>query len=103
MGQMIETSRRSLLLGLGSIIAAPAIVRASNLMAVKRIDALNIYHGDGVMTSFEVRERELWMAARWQQISAKYALEIGDFSTRPGALNYLPDGPDLILIPRFEN
>lgn len=35
---MIETSRRSLLVGLGGIIAAPAIVRASSLMKVKVFD-----------------------------------------------------------------
>jgi hypothetical protein len=34
----IETSRRGLLVGLGALIAAPAIVRASSLMAVKPID-----------------------------------------------------------------
>lgn len=32
---MVETSRRSLLLGLTTLIAAPAIVRASSLMPVK--------------------------------------------------------------------
>jgi len=32
---MIEASRRSLLVGLGAIIAAPAIVRASSLMKVR--------------------------------------------------------------------
>lgn len=32
---MIEPSRRSLLTGLGALIAAPAIVRASSLMPVK--------------------------------------------------------------------
>jgi hypothetical protein len=34
----IETSRRGLLIGLGALVAAPAIVRASSLMAVKPID-----------------------------------------------------------------
>jgi hypothetical protein len=32
---MIETSRRSLLIGAASLLAAPAIVRASSLMPVK--------------------------------------------------------------------
>lgn len=32
---MIETSRRSLIIGLSTLIAAPAIVRASSLMKVK--------------------------------------------------------------------
>lgn len=32
---MIETNRRSLLLGAGASITAPAIVRASSLMAIK--------------------------------------------------------------------
>lgn len=34
---MIETSRRSLLLGLTTFVAAPAIVRASSLMPVKAL------------------------------------------------------------------
>lgn len=34
---MIEPSRRGLLLGLGAIIAAPAIVRASSLMPIKAL------------------------------------------------------------------
>lgn len=32
---MIETSRRSLIVGLGALIAAPAIVRSSSLMKIK--------------------------------------------------------------------
>ena len=36
-GDVIETSRRSLITGLISLIAAPAIVRASSLMPVKGI------------------------------------------------------------------
>lgn len=32
---MIETSRRGLLLGLGALVAAPAIVRATSIMPVK--------------------------------------------------------------------
>ena len=35
---MIEASRRSLLIGLGSLIVAPAIVRATNIMPVKTFD-----------------------------------------------------------------
>jgi hypothetical protein len=38
---MIETSRRSFITGLVSFVAAPAIVRAANIMPVKSVDLPN--------------------------------------------------------------
>lgn len=37
---MIEPSRRGLLIGLGAIIAAPAVVRATSLMAIKPLPVI---------------------------------------------------------------
>jgi Bacteriophage head to tail connecting protein len=38
---MIETSRRNFITGLVSFVAAPAIVRAANIMPVKSVDLPN--------------------------------------------------------------
>lgn len=45
------TSRRAFLTGLGSIICAPAIVRASSLMPVKAYSFTTVYEDFGRITS----------------------------------------------------
>jgi len=51
----MEVSRRSLITGIGCIIAAPAIVRASSLMAIKPLD-------DWVTVKARVLDSDFWLA-----------------------------------------
>lgn len=51
---MIETSRRSLITGLISLIAAPAIIRAGSLMPVKTMLPL------GPLATFELSREEAY-------------------------------------------
>lgn len=68
---MIETSRRGLLAGLGALIAAPAIVRATSVMPVKSLDLLDLGNS----------------SAYWREVWAKVADEIA----RPPVI-LLPSG-----------
>lgn len=56
---MTQLSRRGLFLGLSAVIAAPAIVRASNLMAIKPLRDMNL------ITHIDVKYGELWADPRW--------------------------------------
>ena len=49
---MIELPRRQFLTGLSSLIAAPAIVRASSLMPVKNLNNLNLK----LITNYEITD-----------------------------------------------
>lgn len=75
-------NRRSLLIGLGSALAAPAIVKAENIMRVvvptyqwtKRIGSILIVAEHGL------RPTEMWMLDRWEQ----------DINLKAGSINYAP-------------
>lgn len=48
MSTLIKPTRRGLIIGLGSLIAAPAVVRAQNIMPVKVIPSL-LENGDRLL------------------------------------------------------
>lgn len=78
---MIETSRRGLLAGLGALIAAPAIVRATSVMPVMSLDLMD----DPVM-SLDLMDLGN-SSACWREVWAKVADEIA----RPPVI-LLPSG-----------
>lgn len=51
---MIKTSRRSLLTGLISLVAAPAIVRATSLMPVKALPVEPVFEFSGYAGGFTI-------------------------------------------------
>lgn len=60
---MIPTSRRAFITGLVSFVAAPAIVRASNIMPVRSIDDLALLDLGGVMDRMFLRHQIAYIQA----------------------------------------
>ena len=58
---MIVSSRRGFLIGLGAMMAAPAIVHAGNLMPVRALERITFY---GVPIEFDDRYAALAVATR---------------------------------------
>lgn len=58
-GANMETSRRSLLIGLTGLICAPAIVRAASLMKVKAYEAPQYWMGQSGFYSFGLAQLKM--------------------------------------------
>jgi hypothetical protein len=96
---MIETSRRSLLTGLGALIAAPAIVRASSLMPLKAVPNWDDY--DEALRA--IRWNEAYAAEYTQRLVRSPLLvqweEVASVNLAPGAVNYVPCGVRQLAAP----
>ena len=58
-------SRRSITIGLGGLIASPAVVRAASMMSVKRVE-LTIGHKDA-----EAKDRAVFTICDWDPIESR--------------------------------
>ena len=63
---MLQTSRRSLITGLVSFLAAPAVVRAASLMPVKALRPALTFQGVPILFDDMIPLQELmWSGYRW--------------------------------------
>ena len=78
----IITQRRSFITGIASLIAAPAIVKASNLMPIKVIE--HYYDPRKTLIQYDMRDRDFNLFESENPFSEDYAMSVNYLiETRP--------------------